>query len=641
MAFFAFSGLITLDFRREDSQPPDRKQGVDACHAVTRHQQMIVKNIQFTDEQLAIINTRIPRVFVSACAGSGKTHTLNARVSRLLDRGVLAQKILVLCFSNTAVNELKKRLPDAITVRTFHSFSLDVVWETAGSHAARPVLLSPKRSIALLEKTLLACRKICRAVRKRTGIALRTGVETRRLATFFKRCNGSDDVARRLVDDMESGFSDYGDVLAELRLIRITYEKRVERAGGIDYPAMLRRACLAIANASLPYTHVLVDEAQDMDAVQMQLLAGLAKRVRNLMVFGDPNQAVYGFIGGKAHDLREVIRDVVTLPLSRSFRLTHENAALANAILGQSKDRTVGDRHGVTPSLTSYRSVIEQEDAVVKLIGKLKEGGVPSNHIAILSRTKAPLRAVEQALLAADHETDSMYSPRLPQHVGHALNILSLVQACVATAKAGRKPKRPWRTRRLREIIGGDVRQTVIDDCLRMLAKASRIPSFEGRYVMATRIYLRLARASGDIPKNLASELGRWQATSRKFKTVGAFREHIATLRMQAPIVTSSIHGAKGGEWDYVIVLSVTEGSIPFYREIKRGEIEEERRLFYVAVTRARKQLHLFHAPFYHAPSRQKFAEPSRFLGCRVRASLSCGEMLVATATGDSQTART
>ncbi|KGD36494.1 hypothetical protein DP44_780 [Burkholderia pseudomallei] len=594
---------------------------------------MIVKNLQFTDEQLAIINTSIPRVFVSACAGSGKTHTLNARVRRQLDRGVLAKKILVLCFSNTAVDELKKRLPDAVTVRTFHSFSLDLVRRTSGSNATRPALLSPKRSIALLEKTLLACRKICRAVRERTGIVLRTGIETRRLAAFFKRCNGSDEVARRLVHDVESGFSDYGDVLAELRLIRIAYEKRVERAGGIDYPAMLRRACSVIESASLPYTHVLVDEAQDMDAAQMHLLVGLAKRVRNVMIFGDPHQAVYGFIGGKARDLREMIRDVVTLPLSRSFRLTHENAALANAVLGRRKDHAVGDRHGVTPSLTKCGSVIAQEDEVVKLIGELKDSGAPGNHIAILSRTKAPLRAVEQALLAAGHETDSMYSPRLPEYVDRALDTLSLVQACVATAKADRKPQRLWRTRRLREIVGSDVREAVIDDCLRMLAKASRIPSFEGRYVMATRIYLRLARASGGMPKNLASELGRWQATSRRFSTVRAFREHIAALRMQAPVVTSSIHGAKGGEWDYVIVLGVTDGSIPFYREIKRGEIEEERRLFYVAVTRARKQLYLFHAPYCHAPSRQQFVEPSRLLDCRVRAMLSCSELFVATAT--------
>lgn len=585
-----------------------------------------MKDIHLTAEQLAIVNTKIPRVFVSACAGSGKTYTLNARVRRQLDRGVLAKKILVLCFSNTAVDELKKRLPGAVTVRTFHSFSLDLVRRTGGSNAKRPVLLSPQRSITLLEKTLLTCRKICRAVRERTGIALSTDIERRRLAAFFKRCNGSDEVARRLVDDAESDFSDYGDVLTELRLIRIGYEKRIERAGGIDYPAMLRRACSVIGNVAFPYEHVFVDEAQDMDAAQMQLLVGLSKRVRNLMVFGDANQAVYGFIGGKAHDLHEVIRDVVTLPLSRSFRLTHENAALANAVLGRRTDHAVGDRHGVTPSLTKCGTVIEQEDEVVKLIGRLKEDGVSGNRIAILSRTKAPLRAVEQALLAAGHETDSMYSPRLPEHVNRALNMLSLVQACVITAKAGRKPKRLWRTRRLREIIGKDVRPTVLDDCLRMLTKAWRIPSFEGRYVMATRIYLRLARATGDMPKNLASELGRWQATSRRFRTVRAFREHIATLCMQAPIITSSIHGAKGGEWDYVIVLGVTDGSIPFYREIKRGEIEEERRLFYVAVTRARKQLYLFHAPYCHAPSRQKFVEPSRLLDRRVRATLHCSE---------------
>lgn len=602
---------------------------------------MIVKNIQFTAEQLAIINTTIPRVFVSACAGSGKTHTLNARVRRLLDRNEPAKDILVLCFSNTAVGELKKRLPETITVRTFHSFALGLVRSTASSSATRPVLLSSQRSVALLEKTLLACVKTVRGVCEKTGITLRTPFETRRLAAFFKRCNGSDDVARRLVDDGESDFSDYADVLAELRVIRITYEKRIERAGGIDYPAMLRRACSSIENVSLPYTHVLVDEAQDMDAVQMQLLAGLAKRVRNLMIFGDPNQAVYSFIGGKARDLREVIRDVVTLPLSRSFRLTHENAALANAILGQGKDRIVGDRHGATPSLARCGSVIEQEDEVVRLVGSLKEGGVPGNHIAILSRTKAPLRTVEQALLAAGHETDSMYAPRLPEHADRVLDMLSVVQACVATAKAGQKPRREWRARHLRRIIGKPVRPAVINDCLRMLTKASRIPSFEGLYIIAMRIYLRLARAAADMPKNIASELGRWQATSRMFKSARAFRAHIETLRTQARIVTSSIHGAKGGEWDHVIVLGVADGSIPFYREIKRNEIAEEQRLFYVAVTRARKKLYLFHAPFYHAPSRQKFVKPSRFLDRRVMASLSCSETVLAAPMGDSPATQT
>ncbi|WP_027798854.1 3'-5' exonuclease [Paraburkholderia dilworthii] len=139
---------------------------------------------------------------------------------------------------------------------------------------------------------------------------------------------------------------------------------------------------------------------------------------------------------------------------------------------------------------------------------------------------------------------------------------------------------------------------------------------------MATRIYLRMMKATGNAPSNLAAELGRWQTTSQRFQRVGKLRAHIGDLFCRPRIVTSTIHGAKGDEWEHVIILGVTDGSIPFYREIKRGQIDEERRLFYVAVTRARKSVHLFQAPFHHAPSRQKFATPSRFLTLKVKRTL-------------------
>ncbi|MGY6177748.1 3'-5' exonuclease [Paraburkholderia strydomiana] len=132
-------------------------------------------------------------------------------------------------------------------------------------------------------------------------------------------------------------------------------------------------------------------------------------------------------------------------------------------------------------------------------------------------------------------------------------------------------------------------------------------------------------KATGNAPSNLAAELGRWQTTSQRFQRVGQLRAHIANLSRRPKVVTSTIHGAKGDEWDHVIVLGVTDGSIPFYREITRRDIEEERRLFYVAVTRARKSLHLFHAPFHHAPSRQQFSNASRFLTFKVKRALETG----------------
>lgn len=582
------------------------------CH---KSQAMIVKNMNLTSEQIAIVDTTASRVFVSACAGSGKTYTLDARVRRLVDLGVHTSNILVLCFSNTAVNVLKLRLPAGVRVQTFHAFALGIVRTAAKNGAARPVLLSTERGAALLSTLLSANLPTCKIVRKKSGIRLRSEPELKRLAAFFKRCNGSDEIALRLVQDAESGFSDYADVLPELRAIRTAYDKFVERMGGIDYASMLRRACRVMEGVNLPYKHLLVDEAQDMDAAQTQLLVGLAKRVPNVMIFGDPNQAVFGFIGGKAQDMRDELSDVVTMSLTRSFRLTHKNATLANAIIGaRGESRIFGTGYGVTPSLLHCETAIAQEDAVVRLVRQLKADGVTGDCIAILARTKAQLRAVEQALLAAGHPTLPTYRDVTPSHVTRVLDMLALIDTCVRTARDGRKPKRAWRARRLCAISGAAVRPIVINDCLRLLVKAARIPSFEGRYVMAMRIYVRLARTRGTPVSDVAAEIGRWQPIARRFKNVGQLRVHIGRLSEQSPITTSTIHNSKGGEWDHVMLVGVTDGSIPFYREISRNETDEERRLFYVAVTRARKQLHLFHAPFHHAPSRQRFDKPSRFL---------------------------
>ncbi|MFM0504285.1 UvrD-helicase domain-containing protein [Paraburkholderia caffeinilytica] len=579
--------------------------------------------LRLTAEQLAIINTTESRVLVEACPGSSKTYTLCAHTRRSIDRGTQPQHILTLSFSNAAVDVLTQRLPAGVKAQTFHAFGLDVVRRTVAKGSAMPALLTPKRSAELLLKALKASPDACRSVHKKTGIALKMRVECARLAAFFKQCNGSDEVAARLARDDAPDFAAYVDVLAELRVVRIAYDKLVKRAGCIDYPAMLRRACSMIDTVALPFTHLLVDEAQDMNAEQARLLAALARRVPHIMVFGDANQAVFGFAGGKMHDMRKVLGDVVTMRLTRSFRLTHENVALANAVLGGSERGMRGDRHGVTPSLVHCASAVDQEDAVVRRVKELITSGVPANHIAILGRTKAQVRLVEQALLAVGYETESGFSPRLPEHVDRTLDVLALVQTCIATAKAGRKPKRASRANRLGEIVGKTVKRKALDDCLRLLVKAARIPSFEGRYLMASRIYLRLAKAAGDIPENLAAELGRWQATSRRFTTVRPLRAHILNLREQTPVVTSTIHGAKGSEWAHVLVLGVTEGSIPFYREINKDEVDEERRVFYVAVTRAREQLHLFHAPFHHAPSRQSFAQPSQFLTRKVLEALS------------------
>ncbi len=532
----------------------------------------------------------------------------------------------MLSFSTQSVSVLKERLPPEVAAKTFHAFGYDIVRSRKSASSQPLALLTPSGGLLLLKLAIKRCPKARRSVKQKTGVNLAAHYEAGRLADFIKRSNGSDELAARLACDSDSGFSDYATVLAELRAIRLAYDKLVLRVGAIDYPAMIRRAIGALGSANLPYRHVLVDEAQDMSAEQATLLAAIAEHVPNTMLFGDLMQAVYGFVGGKMPDFRNVLTDAATLGLTQSFRLTHESAALANAVSGEGHGRVRGSRHGVTPSLVKCTTAFAQEDAVVNLIRRLIDQGIGADRIAVLGRTKAQVRLVEQALLVSGLETNCGFSERQYAHVIKTLNVLQLLQKCVATAKAGCKPNPKWRALRLRQIVGADVPNAKVSSCVRLLAKSARIPSFEGRYVMAMRIYLSLAKAARIAPNNLSAELGRWQPVARMVSNVHEMRARVRTLTRQRRVVTSTIHGAKGGEWDHVIVLGVTDGSIPFYREMKRGEIAEEQRLFYVAVTRAREQVHLFHAPFHHAPSRQTFEQLSQFLTAKVAVVLEIPE---------------
>ena len=591
-----------------------------------------MKTFDLTAEQLAVTNTTAPRVIVSAVAGSGKTETLRARIGRLLDRNVLAEQILVLSFSNKAINILRGRIAnERIRVTTFHAFA----WEVVRAHAAQqghgaPRFVESKERDALLASAINAYPRACAFVLEKTGIRLDRDAGRKQLAAFLTRIQSSDELARSLARDPASGFSAYWPVLKALHAIRLRYEQKLDSSGGIDYAGMLRRGSDLLRSSAhrLPYRHLLIDEAQDMSAEQAQLLSAIAGQVANVMAFGDSHQSIFGFMGGHFRHMREALHDAVTLSLSQSFRLTHETAALANAILSLEQRPIVGSRSGQKPMLFRRRTSASQEHAVIRLISRLKNEGVAEDSIVILARTRMQLRNMEQALRAAGHETEPTYKERLPEHTDRLLYLLAFMEKGKRAIEGHTRRRNQWIEKRLADITGVTVLPTVLAHCRRMLLVAIRVHSLRSRYVAATRIYLKLVAAAGAKRSPVAIELERWEAISRNFKKVDALRAHIAELTAQAKIVTSTIHGAKGDEWNHVIVLGVTEGSLPLHYAINAGKIAEERRLFYVAATRARKRVYLFHGPYRHAASGQPFSEPSRFVTSAVKATLVSNDVM-------------
>lgn len=577
-----------------------------------------------------VITAPYPRVIVPAAAGSGKTATLGARIRHRLDRGVLAEEILVLSFSNKAVNTLKERIDnDDIRIMTFHAFAGEAVRAHAAQQGLRaPLFVNTGTSDALLKTAIDACPKACDFVRQKIGIRLRSSIERKKLALFFSRVQSNDEIALRLANDPGSVFSVYWPVRGALRAIRIRYERELDHSGRIDYAGMLRRGCglLRGGEMRLPYRHLLIDEAQDLTAEQAQLLAAIATQVPHVMAFGDPHQAIFGFMGAGFRHLREALPGAKMLSLSHSFRLTHETAATANAIVNDRERPVIGDRSGRKPSLFRLPSAVAQERAVIHRVGYWMEQRASGESIAILAPTRMQLRSMEHALRVAGYATAPTYRERLPEHLDRFLCLLKFVEKWKSAFTAEVRARNHWIEQHICAIVG--IAETVfahgvLAHCRRRLGIAARASTLASRYVTVSRVYIKLMSAAHGRDSNVACELERWEAISRRFEKADQLRAHIDTLEAQPKIVTSTIHGAKSDEWDCVIVLNVTDGALPLHHAIRAGTIDEERRLLYVAVTRARKQLYLFHAPYRHTWTGEVFAEPSRFLTEEVIATLT------------------
>ena len=380
--------------------------------------------------------------------------------------------------------------------------------------------------------------------------------------------------------------------------------------GFIDFGDMLRRATKLIAdgNCTIGHAHILVDEYQDCSEAQIQLLVALASLPRrNLMVFGDPHQAIYSFAGSRYTPLAKVLPKSVTMRLPISRRLTAPVAALASALVAK-KDSTLikTAQNGFKPKLQVNCNLHDQTARVVADIQGLIETGVSPSQIAVLGRVKAVLHPVEQALLAVGVNTTRLGTTR---HRLIALAVLRLVRM-VERQAAGHFLTLALLQAQVRD---NEYRSTAEwAGALRDLRKVGRFPSLESRYRACGDIYMRLKGGIRTNPE-LRQDINRWEPFCRKFDDARQMRAAVIALPSDK-LVTGTVHATKGMEWSYVLVVGLADGQFPSYTAKDVKAMREESRVLYVAVTRAKKAVRLYYAPVAHARSRNQFDTLSRFL---------------------------
>lgn len=603
------------------TQPPQRRERVsnDALHR--------------------IVTTKSAHCEVQSAPGGGKTHACIRRIVSLVESGVPARQIVVLSFSNAAVKELGLRVRqhvDALTETSAsdsrHSTELsDLTIKTAHALALKlsggGTVLTDKAAESFIRRAIVQLLKragrgeVWKKLPKETRDAriaqletLRQGPMLRTVLELFGFCAAA---GSKMRDVLDSGrFESLVDVRDVLLMLRKVWRELKGKEGVVDFGDMLSAARVAIRKdpAQFAFTHILVDEFQDCSPAQARFLATLASLPgRSLMVFGDPDQAIFGFAGGRYTPLSEFLGGVEVIRLPRSRRLTAETAALASAIAGHEQARAIrATRHGVKPVLITSADEVSQAYRVAQDICELLEKGVPADQIAVLGRVKALLHPVEMALLEKRVLTTRLGTKRNRKHVRRVLKLVGLVERSVESGTNVSETDVP---RALKVPVGtiDAHRWSVLASDLR---KVTRVASFEGQYIQAAKAYVRaLGGARTAAIKQIRDDVNRWAPLCRKYRAATEMRDAVRNLERSA-VRTGTIHASKGREWAHVFVVGATDGILPWHQHQPKDDLAlaEERNLLYVAVTRAKDAVWLYHAPYVHSRSRKTFEEVSRFL---------------------------
>jgi DNA helicase-2/ATP-dependent DNA helicase PcrA len=567
-------------------------------------------------EQRAVALARTGPVCVLAGAGTGKTRAITHRIAYAVATGAVNPgQVLALTFTVRAAGELRGRLralgggAEAVRATTFHAAALRQLtyfWP-------RVIGGRPPR---LVESKLPLLREAARDLGLRVeGVALAEAVTE---IEWAKVCQIHQDsyvfAATEAGRGTSAGVEATGRLYAAYEALRrdrqlIDFESVLELTAAIllTEPAAAREVHAA-------FRHFTVDEYQDVNPLQKLLLDAWLGGREELCVVGDPRQTIYSFTGATSEYLRSFAVDypqATVVRLVRDYRSTPQVVAVANRLAVSATsassapatvagpadtDALVAQRPpGPEPVVTRYADEEAEAAGVAASIAALLRSGVPPHEIAVLLRVNAHMERFERALSGAG-------VPYVVRGAERFYDRPEVRQALVLLRGAARAAGAGTDATGLPGELPAAVRHVLASAGLSSTPPAARGPVRER--------WESLAAIAG-----LADEMSaaRPAATLAEFAAELAERAETGHAPVAAAVTLATMHAAKGLEWDAVLLPGLTEGIMPIVHARTAEAVEEERRLLYVAVTRARVHLALSWAPA-RAPGTESSRQRSRFL---------------------------
>ncbi|MBI2988076.1 MAG: ATP-dependent helicase [Deltaproteobacteria bacterium] len=602
-------------------------------------------------------------LLVIAGAGTGKTRTLVFRVAHLVDIGVDPRSILLLTFTRRAAEEMLRRASLLIDSRcarvsggTFHSFANIILRQHGRKLELSPAFTIMDRPdsedvIQLLRAEMGLNTKEKRFPRKQT------------VAEIYSMALNKQWTIPDLIE------RDYPHLYEWLEDLLQLYQRYVEYKKGkalLDYDDLLTRLRELLADneeirrrLSDTYHFIMVDEFQDTNRLQAEIIRLLAATHDNVMVVGDDAQSIYSFRGANFRNIMDFPKEFPgarLISLEENYRSTQPILSFTNEIIRRARERYEKNlftrkKDGDTPLLVQAESEQAQSRFVCQKVLELREEGVPLWDIAVLFRSS--FHSFDLEIELARHNIpfvkrggfQFMESAHVKDLLAH-LRILSNPQDAISWSRVllPREGVGPQQSHKItRWLLGGTnpaerlrsfEAKGKVAHGLRTLAQVLEAcgegerPAEKAQYLMQYYVPILKRKYPDDYPKRL-KDMEHFQGMTERYRSLERLLSDMAlepptdsvdgVLAVdpdEGPLVLSTIHSAKGLEWHSVFIIWALEGRFPSYYNINtEEELEEERRLLYVATTRAKENLYIsYPIKIFDRGLRTVLSRPSQFI---------------------------
>ena len=611
-----------------------------------------MKILQLNPNQQKAVNHIKGPMLVLAGAGSGKTKVLTNRIANLIENGVSPYNILAITFTNKAAKEMKDRVVNLIgdsanniQISTFHSLGVKILKENY-------TLLGYERNFTIIDSddALTIIKKIMKDLNMNKEYYNPREIR-----------NKISSAKNEMMDIDKFSKIEFDHKIVEVYKI---YQKKLKQGNSVDFDDLLILPIKLFKNYpnilndyQERYKYILIDEYQDTNEAQYTFSRLLSSKYRNIFVVGDNDQAIYAFRGANYKNILNFEKDYPeceTILLEENYRSTRNILNAANSVIKNNrerKDKNLWSNNEEGDKIKYKKVSNEKEEAsfVVEEIKTLLSKGVKEEDIAVLYRTNAQSRTIEEEMLKKNIKyrvvgSFYFYNRKEIKDLLCYLRLISNHKDDVSLLRIINTPKRGIGEKTIENLINtaessntsiyeaiNSGKELVFKNLIEELTQDSQSLSLTelvdtileksgikkeltNSKLLEDEIRLENLNEFKGVTKNYEEEYGtaNLEEFLEEISLVSDITEHQDS---SSRVSLMTVHSVKGLEFNYVFIIGMEEGIFPHYNAINDGSnsaIEEERRLCYVAITRAKKKLYIT-----SADTRMLFGNTSRNLPSR------------------------